>query len=170
MHILILVVVTMLISVVQAIMPVVNILGHAKPPLLLGVVIYYALGNKKSWVIAAAILAGLLHDTLSHIPFGVSSLAFTLIGLTIHSQQENLFTQQWITSALLGAVSGFVLTVFLYLVLVGSNQLQMAFVAMLVKAVGVGLIAVLTTPVVCGIIRGLEEKLGLLKSSTGEIY
>ena len=170
MHVLILIVITILISVVQAIMPVVNILGHAKPPLLLAVVIYYALRTERSWVIAAAISSGLLHDALSPIPFGVSALAFTAIGLSIHSQQENLFTQQWITSALLGAVSGFVLTVFLYLVLVGGNQLQMSFIAMLVKAVGVGVIAILTTPVICGLIRGLEEKLGLLASNTGELF
>lgn len=92
----------------QDIIPGPLVLGQVKAPVLLALVLYYALGHSRVTLLWAAILGGILQDSLSLVPIGYSALSFCLVGLWLHRFRKTLFTQSLVTAMGVGGL-GYVL-------------------------------------------------------------
>ncbi len=158
---LVMIVSLVLCAMAQAVLPAWTALGQAKPPLLLGGVLYYALTRNNSQVIEAAVIAGLLHDSLGLIPLGFSVIAFLPVALLTNNYRDRVFGDHWFTHIMLGVASAALVTFILYLLLVSSGLrggIRMPFV--LSKAVGMSLMGIVIIPLVFKCIERLDYLLG----------
>lgn len=148
-------------ALVQAVVPPWTAMGQAKPPVLLGGVLYYALTRNNSLVIEAAVVAGLLQDSLGPIPLGYSVVAFLSVALLTNRFRERVFGEHWVTHVLLGIASAVLVTFMMHLLLVGSGMrtgVRPSFV--LSKALGASLLGMFAIPVVFKLIERLDWLLG----------
>ena len=60
----------------QSLLPPVAFLGHAKVPVVMSVVVYYALTYKRTPMLIAGLAAGIVYDAMSVVPLGWSSFWF----------------------------------------------------------------------------------------------
>jgi len=149
-------------ATLQAVAPSWTAMGQAKPPLLLAVVLYYALTREDSLVIECAVLAGLLQDSLGPIPHGFSVLAMLAVALLVSQYRDRVFSEHWFTHVALGVASSALVSLMLYVMLVGSGLrggVQFSFV--LSKALGMSLLGMVLIPLTFQSLSHLELQLGL---------
>jgi rod shape-determining protein MreD len=158
----------LLCAMVQAISPDWAALGQAKPPLLLGVVMYYALSRENTQVIECALIAGLLQDSLGPIPHGFSVIAFLSIALLINHYRERVFSDHWFTHAVMGIAASVWVCFVLYILLVGSGlRTGVPFSFAMSKALGMSLLGIVAMPILYRLIEKLDRNLGNLHPHTG---
>ena len=122
MNVIVLVVAVIACALCQALLPPWEFLGNAKPPVLLGAVMYYALARPRGLAVTAAILAGLLQDALDQIPLGFSVWTFVVLAILVTHYQNKIFGNHWVTHMMLGALAsvGMVLTLYVLLLARGT--------------------------------------------------
>jgi len=148
-------------AMLQAVLPAWQTLGQAKAPLLLGAVLYYALSRNNLQVIEASILAGVLQDSLGPIPHGFSVIAFLSVGLVVNHYRDRVFGEHWFTHVMLGVGSSVMVTLSLYLLLVGSGlRAGVPFSFALSKSLGMSLLGVVTFPLVYVCMDKLDVAVG----------
>lgn len=148
-------------AVLQAVLPAWLGLGQAKPPLLLGAVLYYALSRDHTDVLEAAVLAGLLQDSLGPIPIGFSVLAFVSVGLLVNQYRDRVFGEHWFTHVIMGVGASVMVTMILYLLLVGSGmRTGVSFSFVMSKSLGMSLLGIVIFPLVYVCIEKLDIALG----------
>ncbi len=151
-------------AMIQAVIPAWHHLGQAKVPLLLGAVLYYALSRHGFEVLEAAFLAGILQDSLGPIPIGYSVLAFVGVGLLVHQYRDRVFGEHWFTHIMMGIGASVLVTLVLYLLLVGSGlRSGVGFAFVLTKSLGMSLLGIVAFPLVYKSIETLDRSLGNLK-------
>src|SRR3972149_6140271 len=64
----------------ELVLPSLTLLGQAKAPLVLSVVLYYALHRSLALMATAAITGGVLGDSLGGLPMGYSAAVFSVLG------------------------------------------------------------------------------------------
>lgn len=160
MTILIFLFVTLVCAALQAAVPTIALAGHAPLPFLSGVVIYYALTHRTSRLIPAAILIGILDDSLGMIPLGVSSFCYAAMGLIIARFRGVMTIHAVTTHAFLGAVANFATTLITWLLLVREGGLHWTWGWMLGKFVGSIITGALLVPVIFSILWTLDHLSG----------
>jgi rod shape-determining protein MreD len=151
----------LLCAILQAMLPAWGTLGNAKPPLLLGAVLYYALSRGNHQVVEAAVLAGLLQDSLGLIPHGYSVLAFCATALLANHYRDRVFADHWFTHVMLGIGSSTLSTLLLWLMLSGAGlRSELGFHFALSKALGMSLLGLVVFPLVYKAIHHLDLLLG----------
>jgi rod shape-determining protein MreD len=151
-------------AVSQGLTPAIAWLGTAKPPFLLGVAVFYALRASRGMAVTAAILAGIIQDSLSLFPLGYSALCFTGFGLLLVAGREFLFRENPLTVAVLGAVLGAATTGALSLMCLLGEQaggLPPGWLAL--KMAGGALLGAGAVPAVCGLGAALESHTGIVR-------
>lgn len=123
-------------------------LGGARVPLLTGVVLYYAFLHGRGTLLIAAMAAGLLHDSLSDMPLGCSSLVFSLLGLLMATFRETLFTESALTWAFFGAVGAAAFSALTGVVLLEADLIADSFWSVGWKVAGTALLGAVSAPVV----------------------
>ena len=101
-------------AVAQAVFPTFRWLGQANAPILLGLVLYYALAHSRGTMLQAAIFAGLLQDALGTIPLGYSSFCFCIVALVVSKFKDMVFAHKLVTHMLFGALASGAVTLALY--------------------------------------------------------
>lgn len=150
-------------GLLQSFVPALAWLGLSKPPFLLGVALYYALVHSRTTALAAAILAGIIQDSLSLFPVGTSALCFTVFALALHRTRETLFRDSLFTVAALGAVLSALTTLGLCLLVSGSEGgVAAPFWWVALKTGGTAVLGLFTAPVVWGMASWLERHVGAL--------
>jgi rod shape-determining protein MreD len=148
-------------AMIQAILPAWQSMGQAKPPLLLGAVLYYALSRNNLQVVEAALLAGLLQDSLGPIPHGFSVFAFVFVALLVNQYRERIFGDHWFTHVILGVGASVLVTLILYILLMGIGlRRDLTFSFVMTKAFGMSLMGIVIFPLVYKIIDTLDLSLG----------
>ncbi|MDA3874755.1 MAG: rod shape-determining protein MreD [Kiritimatiellae bacterium] len=148
-------------AMIQAILPAWQSMGQAKPPILLGAVLYYALSRHNFQVLEASILAGLLQDSLGPIPHGFSVLAFVAVALLINQYRERIFGEHWFTHVILGVGASVLVTLILYILLMGAGlRREVSFAFVMTKALGMSLLGIVIFPLVYKLIETLDVSLG----------
>jgi len=151
-------------GVLQSLLPAFAWLGSAKPPILLAVALYYAVLHERPAMVAAALLAGVIQDSLSLLPMGYSALAFTLLGWLAHQSRQVVFRESLVTAGLLGAVGGMASTLLLCLMLVlGGDYVVGSVFWVIRKIIGAGLLGLLTMPLVWRGATALDRLVGVLE-------
>lgn len=152
----------LLAALAQSLVPAVASLGSAKMPFLLGVTVYYALTHKRGMVVAAALLAGTMQDSLSLLPVGFSALCFVVFGLAIHHAREVLFRDSPFTVAVLGAGLAAAGTLLMYAMLrLGTETAAVPLWWLGLKMGGNALLGVVAVPLVWLVAGTLERHVGV---------
>lgn len=147
-------------AVLQAVTPAWERMGIAKLPLILAAVLFYALTRKPTQVVEAAMLGGILQDSLGQVPLGFSSTVFCLVGLTVNRFRERLFSDHWVTHILVGvaAVNAVIVLQYLQLVAAGIRELPASLVFL--KMLGSVVLASLCAPIVYRAIARMDRMMG----------
>lgn len=149
-------------GLLQSLIPASPLLGLAKPPFLLAVALYYALAHPRGTAVIAAILAGIIQDSMSLLPVGYSSFWFVLFGIILAEMREKLFGDSLITVAVLGAGLGALTTLGLYLMLsLNSLADSIPFWWVALKMGGTALLGLGVAPLVWWSAATLERHSGL---------
>lgn len=153
-------------AMLQTHLPGVDILGHAKAPLFLSVVIYYALRRDALTLFGVAALGGLLQDGTSAVPLGYSSVCFLVLAWIIWRVREQLVTDAAVTQMVLGGAAGGLITLIQYLWLLQAGLIAVSPLRALYRALGDGLLGVVVTPLVCLLLIGVDRGVGNVKVSS----
>jgi cell shape-determining protein MreD len=147
-------------AVLQASAPSVAWAGQPKAPLLLGVVIYYALNREFYVMQAAAFAAGLLQDGLSLIPLGYSSFWFCVFGWVVQRWRPTVLTDALVTYLFFGAAAGLAMTGCLYGVLAARGLVGCAVGWVVLKGLGTAALGMVCTPVIWAAASRLDRFVG----------
>ena len=150
-------------GVIQAVVPPFSALGRAPLPVLPGLVVYYALTRTTGFLLAAAVLAGIVHDSLGLVPLGYSSLCFGVGALWIHRFRSDVFTWDALTRMVMGFALAGGSTLALSFLLRVTNQIAIPPGEMLWKAAGSGLLGGFLTPWICAAAEGLDGWLDIVE-------
>jgi rod shape-determining protein MreD len=149
-------------GLLQSLIPASAVLGLAKPPFLMAVSLYYALAHPRGTAVLAAILAGVIQDSMSLLPLGYSALCFVIFGVILAETREKLFGDSLFTVAILGASLGALTTLGLFLML-SLNALadSIPFWWVALKMGGTALLGLGIAPLVWWVAATLERHVGL---------
>jgi len=156
-------------TLLQALLPGWAVLGHARYPVLLGVVLYYALNHKLWIVIATAFMAGMLQDGLGMVPLGYSSLLFCAVALVAGRYRQLVLSDAVITALFFGGISSFVVSLLLYLLLRSGGFVSCSGTTAVVRIFGSGLLGTITVPLVFICMKLLHRSLGLQEKEDADV-
>ena len=145
-------------AVVQTIVPSCGLLGGAKLPVLLAVVLYYALTRSIAATLAAAFLGGFLHDVLSRIPLGHSVFCFCIAGWMAGHFKNMVLSDSVITTVVFGGFTNSCVTLIFYLMLAQDGLVSYSPGWIALKMFGALLLGMVCTPAVF-YVAGLLDKL-----------
>lgn len=151
-------------AVIQSLVPGAAVLGRARMPLLMAVVLYYSLTNSRGIMLLSAVLAGLFQDALSLIPAGYSAFCFGVVGIVVNRYKDDLFSESLLTTSSIGAAAGFVVSLGLSLLLWFNGMVKDPLWWWVLKAIGSALLGAVCTPVVVAVMRGLDRMVGNVPS------
>jgi rod shape-determining protein MreD len=149
--------VTLLAAALQAAVPTFAATGFAQLPFLLAVVIYYALMHRTARMVQAAILIGVLDDSLGMMPIGFSSFCYASIGLVIAHFREVMTVRAWTTHAFIGAVGNFATTLVTWLLLAKDGQIHWPWHWLVLKLAGSLVTGAILVPVIFAVLSQLDH-------------
>ncbi len=149
-------------AAVQQVLPAPAWLGQAKAPVVLCIVLYYALHHGAAAALSAAALGGLLCDGLEALPLGISALLFLGLAISVRSYRGVIFSTRGATHLAIGLVAGFGLAASMAACLWALGQAPAAagWGLLALKGLGTALLGMLLLPAICAL-------LGLLDRWTG---
>lgn len=154
--------VTLLSAALQATIPTLVWTGHATMPFLLSVVIYYALTHRIGRVAPAAVMVGLLADSLGMLPLGFHAFCYAVAGLVIAQFRGSMAVRAWTTHAFLGASANLLVTLAAWVLLAVDGDLQWPLPWLLLRFAGSLLTGALVTPILFAAMSRLDHRLGNL--------
>jgi len=155
-------------TALQAMLPVFIWTGYATFPVLVAVVIYFALYRNGGLMLTVALLAGLFQDSLSLIPIGYSSFCFAVCGVVIQRYRETMMVQSTLTHMVLTAAMNGLVTLVLAVLLLNEGMIPWQPGWLLLKIPGAMLLGIITGPLVIATAQALEEKLGLIEGNADQ--
>ena len=149
-------------AVAQQMLPGLTLLGQAKAPLVLSVVLYYALHRPLALLMTAAIVGGVLCDSLEALPMGYSTAVFCVLGIIAWFYRNVVFSARGVTHMVFGLLAGLGLTFGLYAILLISEESlrQVALPWIALKAIGTALLGMILAPIVFAILERLDRLTG----------
>lgn len=156
--------------IVEMIWPVFSLLGQAKPPMVMGVVLYYALHRPLALMVGAAMFGGIMNDSMNALPLGFSSLALVLVGLLARFYRNVVFSRRWITHMVFGTLGSIGMTLVLYglLCLTDSGGREMPVIWVALKVVGVAAYGLVLVPLVFRVMERLDHTVGNMEMAMSE--
>lgn len=149
-------------ALLQSLVPAAAWLGLSKPPILPAVALYYALFHPRGTAVTAAILAGLMQDTMSLFPVGTSALCLVVFALFVVETRETMFRDSALTVAVLGAGSAAFTTVGLAVMLsLNTLSVDMPLWWVALKTGGNALLGLVVAPLVWWMASTLEQHVGI---------
>jgi rod shape-determining protein MreD len=156
-------------TLAQALLPGWAVFGQARFPVLLGLVLYYAL-NHKSWiVILVAFVAGILQDGLSLVPLGYSALLFCVVATVAGRYRRLVLSEAVVTAAFFGGVCSLVMALLLYLLLNQAGTIACSGSLALLRVLGSGILGTITVPAVFLIMTHLHHELELAGEEDSDV-
>lgn len=147
-------------AVLQAFLPAFPWLGYAQIPILPGVVIYYALVGDRATMISAAVLSGLVEDTLGLMPLGYLSFCYCVAGLVCQGFRDVVIARQWTTHVFFGAAVYFGITLTCFLLLAKDNLVHVDLWRVALRLMGSLITGAVAVPLVFNLLQRLDKSLG----------
>jgi rod shape-determining protein MreD len=147
-------------TVVQGQVPGLAVFGEMKPPILLGVVLYYAVKRGRSEAYVCALAAGFMQDASGYIPLGYSSLAFCLVVWLLARFTKVALQDSPIAPFLFGSVAAPFCTLLLFLLLKKDSLIVGSTGGALVKMFGATVLALVATPLAFLLAGVLDRMVG----------
>lgn len=151
-------------AVIQAVLPTVYIAGGAKVPVLLSIVIYYALVHDRTSAVYAGLTAGVIQDAMGRIPLGYTAFCFLCVALLLAALKEELFVFEWSTHVMIGALCSFAATLVLFFLLVWGQLIHQPFSSILLRLIGAFIMGGIAAPVIFGCCMQLERFVGVVEA------
>lgn len=148
-------------ALVQALLPTTRWTGYAPVPVMASVVLYYALLRPRAVLVAAAVGAGLVEDSLGQMPLGYSVFCYCVMGLLVEHFRDSLLVRQWTTHVMLGLLSNLGLTLALMVLLAKDGLIVPDVLHTMLRLLGAVLLGAVTAPVVVMALESLEQTLGM---------
>lgn len=161
MGVLVMVLVLLAACVVQAGLPAMGFLGGAKWPVIPAVVLYYALRRGRGYSIAAAILAGVVVDSLSLAPAGGSLVSYILLSAVLWYVREWVDADSPVVQCALGGTMLFLVTLVSGWWLARRGMLAMTPWGVFGRAVGTGVLGCAAAPLVIAFAGRLDRAAGV---------
>jgi cell shape-determining protein MreD len=131
-------------------------LGGMKPPILMALVIYYAMHASAGEVKAAVCWAALLYEGLEFGGIGPGILTFALLAWGVYRVRFEIFVDGMGTQGLFGLIGGIVL-VLVAMILYGLTRQRPVQMGLLFRQfLGAGVLGMITLPLVCFFVKHLE--------------
>lgn len=151
-------------AILQALMPAWTWFGFVKPPVLLGLVMYYAFTRGRGFMLLTAVTAGVLQDALGMIPLGYSAACFCAVGLLVQRFRDVVFIFRSVTHVVVGALGHGLATVLMALLLVHDDRVVWMPGWTVSRVVGSIVLGAITVPLVFRAAEILDVKLGLVEA------
>lgn len=142
-------------------------LGGARAPFLLATVVYYALGRDAAVAAVTAFLAGLLHDGLSGVPLGCTSLLYLALAGGVRAFRRYLDADALVTYGVIGGAGTAAAALVTYAVLRRADLVASGVLAALHHAAGAGVLGLGAAPAVYLALRGLDRAVGNVEVKEG---
>lgn len=149
-------------AVVQVLLPATRWTGYAPVPVMASVVLYYALVRSRPVLLTAAVLAGLMEDSLGQMPLGYSVFCYCVVGLVVERVRDSLLVRQWTTHVTLGLLVNLGLTLAVMLLLAKDGLIVPDLLHTVLRLAGAMLLGSLIAPLVFAALESLERTLGLV--------
>jgi len=156
-------------TLLQALLPDWAVLSHARYPVLLGVVLYFALNHNLWIVIPVAFAAGLIQDGLGFVPLGYSSLLFCGVALVAAHYRQLVLADAAITAIFFGGIASLTVSLSLYLLLLSGGYISCSGTTALVRILGSGLLGTITVPAVFVCMKLLYHALDLQEKEDADV-
>lgn len=153
-------------GVAQAVSPTPAVAGQAPVPVLATLVLHFALTRSRPGALAIAVAAGVVQDSLGHVPMGYSSAAFAAVAALLYRYRDEVFESRALTHMMLGAVAAAAATLITGLLLTASQAQTVGAGALALKTFGAAALGVLAAPLVCGAARRFERHIGVEAEAT----
>ncbi len=150
-------------AALQVLFPALPFLGQSKPPFLLAVVLYYALNRTPATTLVAGLVAGVLHDLLTAVPLGYSSIVFVVVGVLAGRFRNLVLPESRVTAGFFGMVGSLLAQVLLYGMLVRIDAAWWPFGRLTVKLLWGALLAAVVTPLTFIGARRCDQWVGIIK-------
>lgn len=142
----------------QTLLPSPSWLGSHEWPVLLALILYISLRSDRLGMLYAGVLAGLLQDSFSLAPLGVSLPFFLLISLGMYAIREEVFADHVLTYAIIGPVAGLLQTVYFTIVFTATGLRPFAAGPLAIRLLAGLLLSAVTTPLVFLILESFSFK------------
>ncbi|MDD4871283.1 MAG: rod shape-determining protein MreD [Kiritimatiellae bacterium] len=147
-------------AVIQTVIPSSGILGGAKLPILLAIVLYYALTRNMVVTLVAAFVAGFLHDVLSQIPLGHSVFCFCFAGWLASFFRNMVLVDSIFTTIIFGGSTNVLVTMFFFMMLAQDDFVFYSYKWILLKIAGALVLGMVCAPVIFYLAGWLEKLVG----------
>lgn len=145
----------------QVLMPAWRHMGQPAFPFLLGVVLYAAANKKPRHFVAAALLGGLIEDSLSLAPLGCSGFAFLAAGGVAVLLRGDFYADKARTASWFGAICAATSTGTMALLLKAKGLVELTGGEIGLRMAGSAVLGSIAVPVLFVLMRGLERRLGI---------
>ena len=143
-------------------------MGYAPVPCMLGVVVFYALMRPRNAMLQAAILIGLLGDSIGRMPLGCTAFLFAACGLVISRYRGTMAINQWTTHLFLGGCAGLVSTLGAFTILSAMGSIEMSWPWCLFRMAGGTILGAIVTVLVVSFMCRMDRLLGFAPPAAGE--
>ncbi|MDD2239063.1 MAG: rod shape-determining protein MreD [Kiritimatiellae bacterium] len=148
-------------GMLQVLIPAWHHMGQPSFPFVLGVVLFAALTKKSRYFVTMALLGGVLVDSLSLAPLGFSTCAFLVAGGLAVLLRKHFFSYKATTISVVGALCAAVSTAAMATLLRMKGLVGLSLSAMGWRMAGSAVLGAILIPVLFGLMRGLERRLGV---------
>ena len=145
----------------EVLMPAWRHMGQPAFPFLLGVVLYAAANKKPRHFVAAALLGGLIEDSLSLAPLGCSGFAFLAAGGVAVLLRGDFYADKARTASWFGAICAATSTGTMALLLKAKGLVELTGGEIGLRMAGSAVLGSIAVPVLFVLMRGLERRLGI---------
>lgn len=159
-------------AIIQTLLPAYSALGQVKIPILLSFIIYYSLNRNIKVMLIAAMMAGILQDSLSLSPLGYSSAIFIFSGWVISQYRGLVMVDSFMTPIVFGAIAGITTTLMQALLLAHNGLINVQSLWIILRMFGSGFLCALITPIVFILAKTLDRAVGNIetKDNPSEIF
>jgi len=156
-------------TLAQAMLPAWALFGQARFPVLLGLVLYYALNHKLWMVMIVAFIAGILQDGLSLVPLGYSAFLFCVVASVAGRYRRLVLSEALVTAAFFGGIASLIVTLLHFLILNGNGSIVCSRGLALFRVLGSGALGAFTVPAVFLIMTHLHRALELVGEEDSDV-
>jgi cell shape-determining protein MreD len=149
-------------ALVQALLPATRWTGYAPVPVMASVVVYYALLRPRPMLLAAAVGAGLVEDSLGQMPLGYSVFCYCVVGLVIEHVRDSLLVRQWTTHVTLGLLVNLGVTLAVLLLLAKDGLIVPDVWHTVLRLGGAMLLGAVTAPFIFALLEHMDQTLGMV--------
>lgn len=149
-------------ALVQALLPATRWTGYAPVPVMASLVVYYALLRSRPMLLAAAVGAGLVQDSLGQMPLGYSVFCYCVAVLIIEHYRDSLLVRQWSTHVTLGLLVNLGVTLATLLLLAKDGLIVPDLLHTILRLGGAMLLGAATAPFIYALLEQLDQTLGMV--------